>query len=107
MRLARARERPVVLLSSALRYVVRDVGNGVDRLEAYELIPIDQALVETSLPDRTEIYFEPNDRLDDFGKLAFSSLGFECDGDSAGLLKVFARPIDERTLEITLWLKGL
>ena len=100
-------ERPVVLLSSALRFVVRDLGNGVDRLESYELIPLDQARIETSLPDRTEIYFTQDCRLDDMGKLAFTSMGFDCDRDCAGLLKVFARPIDDRTLELTLWLKGL
>lgn len=88
----------------ALRVVVRDMGNGVDRIELAEYIDMDAARSERSLPGRTPVSLPYPDRLLDICKSAARTTG-ECI-DCIGCIPTgHIRAIDERTMEIIIWRK--
>jgi len=97
--------RPQLMQECALRYVVRDMGNGVDRVESAAIVPIDHALIEASLPDRMIITLHPGSRLASLSRLVVTQLGYETDKTRPCVLDGVARPVDEYAIEILCWCK--
>jgi len=91
------------LHSIAIRYVVRDMGNGVDRVEFPILLGIDQAKIESKLEDRMPMNFCQNERYHTLSKVAFLRMGFEIDGMSGCVIDGVVRPVDENAVEVMYW----
>lgn len=89
----------------ALRYIVRDMGNGVDRIDSASLLPLEQALTEASLPDRRKILLEPGHRLTTLTDYVISDLGYVTDQSRHCILDGVARTIDDYTIEVLCWCK--
>ena len=82
----------------ARRFIVREMGNGVDRVEAFDLMSIDAAKEEGKLPERSPLPLPHSDRIEDI----FAS----------GCAKVycgncipcgFVRPLDDASFEMMIW----
>lgn len=89
----------------ALRVVVREMGNDVDRIEFAEFIPVEHARGECSLPGRVPFGFPYPARFLDICTHAATFAGefVDCDG-CVQLGSV--RSVDERTIEIIVWRRG-
>jgi len=96
---------PRVRAEGALRYIVRDMGNAVDRIESATMVPLDQAIIEASLPDRMKIVLEPGSRLASLAQLVIEDMGYDTDCSRRCVLDGVARPVDEFALEILCWCK--
>jgi hypothetical protein len=87
---------------AALRIVVRDMGNGVDRVESSELVSIESARVECSLPDRHPLPFPYPERIRDICSTASLAAGRVL--DCLRCVPVGSvRPVDERSVEMVVW----
>lgn len=87
----------------ALRYIVRDMGNGVDRIELAEPLVLDQALIEASLPGRHKISIDAGSRMASLATIAVQAIGFEPEDHC--ILDGIARPLDEYSVEVICWCK--
>lgn len=86
----------------ARRVVIRDMGNGVDRIEMAELVPLEAAKDEARLPDRSPILIHSSPRILDACSMA-SPPSFPCsDCVQSGCV----RAIDEYTIEVIAWRRG-
>ena len=99
--LERSSER-VVLEEVAIRMVIRDMGNGVDRVEALEVIPFHVGVAEKDLQGREPLPLPHPPELMDMCEQAAIAMGVaeeakECVPDG------FVRAIDERTMEFVVW----
>jgi hypothetical protein len=93
-------------LTHAARLVVRSMGNGVDRVEVFDLIPIGQAKIDTALTDREPVPSHYAARFFDLAIEAAKLLGIsglETANDYAR--EVYARPVDANAVEIIFWRK--
>lgn len=89
-------------VTRALRVVVRDMGNGVDRVESSEYIDLDGARAEQNLPGRSPLIFPYPDRFRDICEASALSTGEHvvCDGCMPlGYIRAF----DEHTIEMVVW----
>lgn len=91
------------LSSIAIRYIVRNMGNGVDRIEFPTILGIDQARIESKLEDRTPMNFCQNERYHSLSKRAFLRMGFEIDGMNGCVIDGFVRPVDDNAVEVMYW----
>lgn len=91
------------LRSIAVRYIVRDMGNGVDRIEFPTILGIDEAKVESTLKDRVPINFCQNERYYTLSKAAFLRMGFEIHGAGDCLIAGVVRPVDDNAVEVMYW----
>lgn len=96
-------ECKVVLLTHALVFVVRHMGNGVDRVEMPRLAPIEEVKQERDLPGRSALTLLPGGRMVDLARAAAGSLGlisachnYVADG--------FVRSVDDERVEVAAWL---
>jgi hypothetical protein len=103
MSLNELRDADQISATTALRFVVRDMGNGVKRLENAYLVPIEQARIESELSDRTPLLFPHPDEVLDFAFEALRSIGVRPDLSPKRIRKLFARAIDDYTVEIVGW----
>ena len=85
---------------TARRFVLRDMGNGVDRIEMPELIPLEAAKEEAGLHGRTALPMQTCMRIVDACSVALPTGCSDCsDCIQAG----FVRAIDEYAIELILW----
>jgi len=87
----------------AIRYAVRDMGNGVDRIDAVTIVPLDQALIEASLPDRKNVTVENCPRLSGLADVVIKDMGYTLHDTGQCVLVGFVRPIDDQTIEMMFW----
>lgn len=87
-----------VCANLARRFVVRDMGNEVDRIEAFDLIPIEAAKEEAKLPERTPLSLPHSDRIEDIFATGCSKV--YC-GNCIPF--GFVRPIDDSSFEMMIW----
>lgn len=92
-------------LTMALRFVVRFMGNGVMRLVACDLLPLDQARVEAALPGREPMMFPYPAGMFDMGVEALSRLGIPWGRASSWIVDASTRLIDDETVEVIGWRK--
>lgn len=86
----------------ARRFVLRDMGNGVDRIEMAELVHLEAAKEECLLPGRSPILLNSCGRLLDACSMA-SPPSFPCaDCVQSGSV----RSVDEYTIELIAWRRG-
>lgn len=94
----------VLAASYGLRFVTRDMGNGVRRLLSSHLVPLADARAEVQLPGREALAFPPPEWLLDITFAAIESLGISVDRDIRSRASaVFARHIDDSTMELIAW----
>lgn len=89
--------------SIAIRYIVRDMGNGVDRIEFPTILGIDQAKTESKLEDRASMNFCQNEKYHSLSKWAFTRLGFEVDTSKQCVIDGVVRPLDDNSVEVMYW----
>ena len=83
-----------------MRFVVLDMGNGVDRLLDSELITISAAFKQARIHGSFSIDCPPP-RFFDLATEALVNMGF--DRREITHMTAYARAIDERTTEIVVW----
>lgn len=93
-------EIDIITRTHGIRFVVQDMGNGVDRLVDASLIPRREAIDERDHDGREKISHPYPKRINDMRFDAWRSLGV-----STGLIPTFrcegwVRAIDERTYEV-------
>ncbi|HJV52773.1 MAG TPA: hypothetical protein VJ652_15000 [Noviherbaspirillum sp.] len=85
----------------AIRFVVRCLPNGVERLLGVELVPLVEAKAESGMSGRHPLLFPCSVRMTDMMRQAFEALGAV---DESGLSCCgFTRAIDEETIEVVGW----
>lgn len=88
----------------ALVMLIRDMGNGVDRLESSAVVPIAEALVMGGLAGWVPLPIENEPRFHDMAVAAFTLMGLA--GALLGnyVAEGFARAVGDHHLEIVTWL---
>lgn len=81
----------------ARRIVIRDMGNGVDRADALDVIPLDCARDESKLPGRVPVSIDDDPRLRDWCRDVCSCLGTDC------VCCGFLRSLDDSSVELLWW----
>lgn len=90
-------------LTHAVRMVVQDMGNGVDRVVHASFIPLEDAHVEAKMDGREPMMFPYPERFRGLLRDSVRAMGM-CPVNKEGMvLEAFARCIDERTIEIVTW----
>lgn len=85
--------------SIARRLIVRDMGNGVDRVELGEFVLLSSAKEESRLPERTSIALTDSPRVRDV--VDDAAMLFGC--PETTVVNGFLRQVDEVTLELVVW----
>lgn len=86
----------------ARRFVIRDMGNGVERVEMASILSLDAAKEECRLPDRTPIPMHPGVRILDACSVALSP-ALNC---SNCVQSGCVSAIDEYAIELIVWRRG-
>lgn len=89
-----------VARTHALRFVVRDMGNRVDRIEHASLVPLEDARIEAGLHGWHPIAYPYPDRFYDAGVAACWMLDIDVSGMNKFIISAVVRVIDERTIEL-------
>lgn len=98
-----------ISLTHGIRYVVRDMGNGVHRVLSSEMVPLDALKAEANTGGRYHVPFPPPSWLRDIGIAALEATGVEPSPTPRNRIavEVFIRPIDDDTIEVIGWRVGL
>jgi predicted nucleic acid-binding protein len=88
---------PPVWETHGVRLVVRDLGNGVVRLECFELVTADDAVAMAKLTGSSELAFPVPERFRDLVREAAERIGLV---PSDCHLAAFARGVDDAVIEI-------
>lgn len=88
-------------LTNAYRAIIRDLGNEVSRIEAFDRISIEEAKAESSLQSRYQIPIPLPTKITDLCQLAVE-LGL-CQLCRGCVPTAFSRAIDEYTIEVVIW----
>lgn len=81
----------------ARRIVIRDMGNGVDRADALDVIPLESARDESKLPGRIPVSIEDDPRLRDWCRDVCSCPGKSC------VCCGYLRSLDDNSVELLWW----
>ena len=92
------REGVLACRGRAARFVVRDMGNGVDKVELSEVIPLECAQADAALCGREPII--ATDRLRDLCGVAIGSPGVWCEDCP---IQGFVRALADNTFEAVSW----
>lgn len=98
-----SRDARVVLLTNALVMVVREMGNGVDRVESARVVPLEHVLPQRQLLDQQEIDLVHNPRLTDLAREAMRSMGYYSTCTSY-VADGFVRFVADDVFEVSVWL---
>lgn len=81
----------------ARRVILKDMGNGVDRVEVAEVMGLDAARDEAKLPGRVPVNVSDDPRLQDLCDDLYLCHCGEC------VFCGFLRPVDDSSVELIVW----
>lgn len=95
----------VLSLAYGIRYVVRHMGNGVQRILSSEIVPLEDLKAEARTGSRYQVPFPPPSWIRDIGVCALEAIGIEPSRIDRNRITVeaFIRPIDDTTIEVIGW----
>lgn len=94
----------VLAVTHGIRFVVQDRGNGVRRVLSPALLPIGDAKAEAAMPGRAPVNFPPPTWITDLAFTALESMGIPVDRNNrARTPMIYARDIDDYTIELVCW----
>lgn len=88
-------------LSTAYRFIIRELGNSVDRIDGMELIDLETAKTESQLPGRHRMPIPIPLKVKELCEVA-TDAGL-CKLCSGCVPTAFSRAIDENTIEVIIW----
>lgn len=94
------------LPAHAIKFIVQDMGNGVDRVVSASLIPVDEAEVEATHQDWVPLNSPHPARYFSLGAAAAASLGADPSGATPYDCTGFVRTLSDRMVEIICWTTG-
>ena len=90
----------------ALKFVARDMGNGVTRLETASLVAFQDAQTEAALPDRMKVPYPGPTAIADMAEEALHALGVDTSRCGCHVRKTYVRAIDDHAYEAIVWRQG-
>jgi hypothetical protein len=93
-------------LTHALKLIVRNMGNGVDRLLHASVITLAEARIEAALDGREPMCFPYPERFFEMGGAALVLLGIAPSMACSTVCEACVRMLDDNTVEIVSWLRS-
>jgi hypothetical protein len=87
----------------AMRYVVQQLPNGVDRLVSAALLDVPDAIAESKLSDREPLAFPHPPRLVDVGLMAAATFGYCPEELQHWICGACVRPLADDMIEVLVW----
>jgi hypothetical protein len=102
----RASSPGIILRANAFRLIIREMGNGVDRIDGAICLPRDEAVAGACLDGAERLPHPLRGRLLDLVLRGAGMIGVAAGDLARPLIGGYARPLADGRLEVTAWDAG-